>query len=95
MLIDEASVAFSPGFNVITGDSGAGKSVLLLALNQVCRLLTTHSQLTAVWRPLDGAFESVPHLVHRLSDGGCLPTGSGYREVSRFFGRGLMHSLLL
>lgn len=31
-LIDELSVSFEPGFNVITGETGAGKSILLGAL---------------------------------------------------------------
>ena len=33
-LISEQDVCLSPGFNVITGESGSGKSVLLAALNQ-------------------------------------------------------------
>ncbi|MBI1859937.1 MAG: DNA repair protein RecN [Deltaproteobacteria bacterium] len=32
-LIDQLSVEFSPGFNVITGETGAGKSILIRALN--------------------------------------------------------------
>ncbi len=34
-LIDELSVSFSPGFNIITGETGAGKSVLLGALSLI------------------------------------------------------------
>jgi len=41
--IEQASVAFSPASSVITGDSGVGKSVLLLALNQVRRWPATPS----------------------------------------------------
>src|SRR3989338_3434087 len=32
-LIEELAVDFSPGFNVITGETGAGKSILIRALN--------------------------------------------------------------
>ena len=32
-LIDELEVNFQPGFNVITGETGAGKSILLGALS--------------------------------------------------------------
>ena len=31
-LVDEVTVDFSPGFNAITGETGAGKSVLLGAI---------------------------------------------------------------
>ena len=34
-VIEEASVDFSPGFNVITGETGAGKTMLLTALSLV------------------------------------------------------------
>lgn len=34
-LIESQEVTFLPGLNVITGESGAGKSVLIEALNQV------------------------------------------------------------
>jgi DNA repair protein RecN (Recombination protein N) len=32
-IIDSLSISFSPGFNVITGETGAGKSILIRALN--------------------------------------------------------------
>jgi len=32
-IIDSLSIEFSPGFNVITGETGAGKSILIRALN--------------------------------------------------------------
>ena len=34
-VIEEASVEFAPGFNVITGETGAGKTMLLTALSLV------------------------------------------------------------
>ena len=40
-LIKESSTSFGPGLNVITGESGAGKSIILGALNQA----TTHPLL--------------------------------------------------
>lgn len=36
-LIEEEHVQFKPGLNVITGGSGAGKSVLIEAFGQVQR----------------------------------------------------------
>jgi len=32
-IMDSLSIEFSPGFNVITGETGAGKSILIKALN--------------------------------------------------------------
>ena len=32
-IIDSLSIEFSPGFNIITGETGAGKSILIRALN--------------------------------------------------------------
>ena len=34
-IIDEVQMTFGPGFNVITGETGAGKSILLGALNLI------------------------------------------------------------
>jgi DNA repair protein RecN (Recombination protein N) len=35
VLIDKAQISFARGFNVITGDTGAGKSLLVKALKLV------------------------------------------------------------
>ena len=32
-LIDEAEVAFGPGLNILTGETGAGKSILIGSIN--------------------------------------------------------------
>ena len=34
-LVEDETVRFGPGFNVITGDSGAGKSILVQAVGMV------------------------------------------------------------
>lgn len=34
-LIDELDVSFEPGFNIVTGETGAGKSILLGALSLI------------------------------------------------------------
>ena len=34
-LIDELDITFKPGFSVITGETGAGKSIILGAIGQI------------------------------------------------------------
>jgi DNA repair protein RecN (Recombination protein N) len=34
-IIDEIQIKFSPGLNIITGETGAGKSILVGALNLI------------------------------------------------------------
>ena len=34
-LIDEAEVEFGPGLNILTGETGAGKSILMGSVNLV------------------------------------------------------------
>ena len=39
-LIDEITIEFAPGFNVLTGETGAGKSIVVDAVN-LCLLYTS------------------------------------------------------
>lgn len=34
-LIDNVSIAFGPGLNVLTGETGAGKSIIIDAINLI------------------------------------------------------------
>ena len=40
-LIDELNIEFNSGFSVITGETGAGKSIILGALSLICLLYTS------------------------------------------------------
>lgn len=62
-LIDELSIHFSPGFNVITGETGAGKSILIRALNLMMGG-RSGSELVRQGRDsalVTGVFELSPH----------------------------------
>ena len=41
-IIDELQIEFSDGFNVITGETGAGKSIIINALSTLMRLSLIH-----------------------------------------------------
>jgi DNA repair protein RecN (Recombination protein N) len=69
-IIDEQSVPFGPGFNVITGQTGAGKSIILQALSIILggkpkthavREGTTHAEVHALF-----SLESLPEGERRL-----------------------------
>lgn len=45
-LIDELDIPFHPGFSVITGETGAGKSIILGAIGLLLGQRATHSQAT-------------------------------------------------
>ena len=45
-MVEEQHVVFRPGLNVITGESGAGKSVLVEALGQVVHVCLLHDRNT-------------------------------------------------
>jgi DNA repair protein RecN (Recombination protein N) len=86
-IIDELEVRFSSGFNVLTGETGAGKSVLVDALHLVlggrarAEVLRTGSEEASV----EALFEGV-ELGDRLASLG-LPGGSGELLVRRVIHR--------
>ena len=48
-LIDEAEVEFGPGLNILTGETGAGKSILIGSINAV---MPWGASCCAAWRRL-------------------------------------------
>lgn len=64
-VIERAEVSFELGFNVLTGETGAGKSILIDSINAILGnrtsrdLVRSGAQKACIW----ATFESIPHTV--------------------------------
>src|SRR4030095_14908912 len=72
-VIDEVSLELGPGLNIITGETGAGKSIILNALGLVSgergsSEITRHKEDEAT---VEALFDTVPKLIEaQLADAG-------------------------
>ena len=66
-VIEKAEVAFTPGLNVLTGETGAGKSILIDSINAILGnrtsrdLVRSGAQKACIW----ATFESIPQSVQQ------------------------------
>ena len=66
-VIEKAEVNFTPGFNVLTGETGAGKSILIDSINAILgnrtsrELVRSGAQKACIW----ATFESIPDSVKK------------------------------
>ncbi len=66
-VIEKAEVRFTPGLNVLTGETGAGKSILIDSINAILgnrtsrELVRSGAQKAAIW----ATFEQIPASVHK------------------------------
>ncbi len=66
-VIEKAEVRFTPGLNVLTGETGAGKSILIDSINAILgnrtsrELVRSGAQKAAIW----ATFEQIPDSVHK------------------------------
>ena len=66
-VIEKAEVNFTPGFNVLTGETGAGKSILIDSINAILgnrtsrELVRSGAQKACIW----ATFENVPQSVKK------------------------------
>lgn len=66
-VIEKAEVNFTPGFNVLTGETGAGKSILIDSINAILgnrtsrELVRSGAQKACIW----ATFESIPASVKK------------------------------
>ena len=64
-VIEKAEVNFTPGFNVLTGETGAGKSILIDSINAILgnrtsrELVRSGAQKACIW----ATFENIPQSV--------------------------------
>ena len=63
-VIEKAEVNFTPGFNVLTGETGAGKSILIDSINAILgnrtsrELVRSGAQKACIW----ATFENIPQI---------------------------------
>ena len=66
-VIEKAEVNFTPGFNVLTGETGAGKSILIDSINAILgnrtsrELVRSGAQKACIW----ATFENIPQAVKK------------------------------
>ena len=66
-VIEKAEVNFTPGFNVLTGETGAGKSILIDSINAILgnrtsrELVRSGAQKACIW----ATFENIPQSVNK------------------------------
>ena len=66
-VIEKAEVNFTPGFNVLTGETGAGKSILIDSINAILgnrtsrELVRSGAQKASIW----ATFENIPQSVKK------------------------------
>lgn len=86
-VIEKAEVQFTPGFNVLTGETGAGKSILIDSINAILGnrtsrdLVRSGAQKACIW----ATFEAIPESVKRqLEKCGYEPSDDLllYREIN-------------
>ena len=68
-IIDELRISFLPGFNVLTGETGAGKSIILDAMALVLgeRADTTMIRSGSDRAYVEAAFQLESPQIHRLA----------------------------
>lgn len=67
-LLEELEISFHPGFNVLTGETGAGKSLVINALNSILgeKVSTDILRNGANKAIVEGSFETMPNHVREI-----------------------------
>lgn len=86
-VIERADIEFKPGFNVLTGETGAGKSILIDSINAILgnrtskEIVRSGSDKAVIWAQFDSISDAA---LRQLNEGGYPYDGSLllYREVT-------------
>ena len=87
-IIEELQLEFAPGFNVLTGETGAGKSIIMQALDLVCggRASPEDIRAGADEASIEGIFDLSQEESDLLAELGFAPAGD--LHVRRILSRG-------
>ena len=84
-VIESADILFGPGFNALTGETGAGKSIVVDAMSAVTGERTSRELIRTGARSalVTGAFTGVKALPSFLAEGGLAPDENGELLLQR------------
>ena len=84
-VIEEADIQFCPGFNALTGETGAGKSIVIDAMGAVLGARTSRDLIRtgAAKAFVSAAFSAVPRELPSLNDNGVAPDEDGNLLLQR------------
>ena len=83
-LIDQADLSLGPGFNVLTGETGAGKSIIIDAISAVLGERTSRDLIRTGEKAalVTALFQSLPELPW-FQENGIFPDANGELLISR------------
>ena len=84
-VIEEADIQFQPGFNALTGETGAGKSIVIDAMNAVLGGRTSRDLIrTGTAKAfVSAAFSGISPMLPGLEECGVAPDENGELMVQR------------
>lgn len=86
-IIEKLAIEFEDGLNILTGETGAGKSILIDAINALLggRVSRDIIRLGEDKAKVEAVFEIPDKLINMLNDMGIEPSGDGTVVISRQF----------
>jgi DNA repair protein RecN (Recombination protein N) len=86
-IIEKLAIEFEDGLNILTGETGAGKSILIDAINALLggRVSRDIIRLGEDKAKVEAVFEIPDKLINMLNDMGIEPSGDGKVVISRQF----------
>ena len=87
-LIDQADLSLGPGFNVLTGETGAGKSIIIDAISAVLGERTSRDLIRTGEKAalVTALFQSLPELPW-FQENGIFPDANGELHLPKDSGR--------